>query len=178
MQLQVDPDRLPGEQLGLPRLFGKPGQRRDDPVPAGIEIRHQVIAHVIGHEAASAFRADVRERNRDARQHRARAVGHGSCEGGERRLGQGGSGADREQTGNQDRPKSMDAQHASTPASERVDRGRAEVVDPTLIPATTINAELAEPALTRGVRLQADFFQSGCLSSLKSQVSSLNAQRL
>src|SRR5437870_4797003 len=28
--------------------------------------------------------------------------------------------------------------------------------------ATTINAELAEPAETRGVRLQADFFLSGC----------------
>src|SRR5207244_4601173 len=27
---------------------------------------------------------------------------------------------------------------------------------------TTINAVLAEPAETRGVRLQADFFQSGC----------------
>src|SRR5881296_1370897 len=30
------------------------------------------------------------------------------------------------------------------------------------LPAPTINAELAEPAETRGVRLQADFFQSGC----------------
>jgi hypothetical protein len=40
-------------------------------------------------------------------------------------------------------------------------RARRTVSQTSGIPATTINAELAEPAETRGVRLQADFSQSG-----------------
>jgi hypothetical protein len=41
---------------------------------------------------------------------------------------------------------------------------RSEGVSPTDFagPGTTINAALAEPAEKRGVRLLADFFQSGC----------------